>query len=80
MRGPSATSTAGRTMSETAPADSDTSAPPIPIEYRNFIGIASIDAAAPATASELYSTVRPAVCSVRAIAAFVPRPRASSSR
>ena len=86
MRGPSATSTAGSTISETAPADSATSAPPTPIEYRNFMGITSIEAAAPATASELYSTVRPAVRSVRVIAAAEsardppPEPRANSSR
>ena len=54
--------------------------PPIPIEYRNLSGNTSSEASAPATVSELYSTVRPAVCSVRAIAARESRPTASSSR
>ena len=39
--------------------------PPMPIEYKNRSGNTSSDASAPATVNELYSTVRPAVCSVR---------------
>ncbi len=61
-------STAGRTISAIAAAISATSEPPTPIEYRKRCGKTSSEASAPATVSELKSTVRPAVAIVRRIA------------
>jgi hypothetical protein len=71
---------AGSTVSETTIAMSATNTPPMPIEYRNRIGKTSSEASAAATVSELKSTVRPAVRSVRAIAEAPSPPSASSSR
>ena len=48
-------------MSAIAAASTETKAPARPIEYRKRCGKTSSDAAAPATVSELKSTVRPPV-------------------
>ena len=64
-RGPSADRIAGSTTSASVAATSATSAPAIPIEYRNRCGKIASDATAAATVSELNRIVRPAVASVR---------------
>ena len=79
-RSPSSARIAGRTRSAIAAAIRATSAPPIPIEYRNRCGKTTSDASAPATVSELNRTVRPAVAIVRRIAVRPGPWRASSSR
>ena len=67
-RGPSTASTAGSTSSATTAPARLTSIPPMPIERRKPSGKTSSEAIAAATVRALNSTVRPAVCSVRAIA------------
>jgi hypothetical protein len=80
MRPPSATSTAGSTSRVTAPSATATSPPPMPIEYRIRSGNTSRLNIAAATVRLLKNTVLPTVCSVRASAARVSAPPASSSR
>ncbi len=60
-RGPRMLRMAGRITSATPAANSATSEPPIPIEYRNRCGKTISDASAAATVSEENRTVRPAV-------------------
>ena len=72
-RGPSTASSAGSTDSASPAAISATSAPAMPIEYRNRCGKIVSDAIAAATVSELNRIVRPEVSSVRR-SASTPKP------
>ncbi len=60
-RGPSTLSNAGSTVRARHAASSATSAPAIPIEYRNRCGKIASEAIAAATVSELNTIVRPEV-------------------
>ena len=77
-RGPSTASSAGSTSRARAAATNATSAPAIPIEYRNRCGKIASEAIAAATVSELNRIVRPAVCSVR-VSACLPNPWVADS-
>ena len=81
IRGPSAASSAGSRISDTAAAISATSMPPMPIENRNRCGKTISDASAAATVTALNRTVRPAVTIVVRSATAVLSPwRSISSR
>ena len=73
-------SSAGRAVSEMKPAASAVSEPLIAIEYRKRCGKTSSESIAAATVSELKTTVRPAVLSVRVSAAWPGPSRSISSR
>ena len=77
-RGPSTLSSAGSTVSARLAAISATSAPAIPIEYRNRWGKITSEAIAAAIVSELNAIVRPAVWSVR-FTASTPNPDVADS-
>ena len=77
-RGPSTASSAGSTDSASDAAIRATSAPAIPIEYRNRCGKIVSEAIAAATVSELKTIVRPDVSSVRR-SASTPKPRITDS-
>ena len=79
-RVPSRTSRAGSTVSEIRPDSSATDAPPTPIEFRKFWGKSISAPVAPATVTELNTTVRPALARVRRIASTPGPLRAISSR
>ena len=73
-------SSAGSAVSEMKPAPSAVSDPLIAIEYRKRCGKTSSESIATATVSELNTTVRPAVRSVRLSASRPGPSRAISSR
>jgi hypothetical protein len=80
IRGPSATSSAGNSVSEPSTAHSTTSTPPMPMASRYEPRNDTRPSRPLATATPEYTTTRPAVAKVRASASGRACPAASSSR